>query len=45
MYLVGLSDTTSSVNALMDARDVVAASTLDVAPIAYSDVFVLTEQV
>lgn len=45
MYLVGVSDTTNSVDALMDARDVVEASTLDVRPIAYSGTFAFTEQV
>ena len=44
MYLIDVVDTTSSVDALEDTRDVVDQSTLDPKPFGFSGSFVFTEQ-
>lgn len=45
MFLIDLTNTDNSIDALEDARDVVDQSTLDPTPFEYSPVFIFTEQV
>lgn len=45
MYLVGIVDSEKSMDALMDVRDVVGASSLDPKPFEFSNLFIFVEQV
>lgn len=45
MYLIDLTSTDNGVRALKDSRAVVAESTLDPRPLAFSQFFIFSEQV
>ena len=45
MYLIDLTSTDNGVKALRDSREVIAESTLDPEPLAFSQFFIFSEQV